>query len=163
VDLSRLFFIGDSAGAQLVEQYTTLITNPAYAALFPFSILPLKPKAIALNCGLYGIGQSVPLPGKFSYYFGETRTPEEDCQFPVEEYITKAFPPAYVMTSSDDFLRDAAKPLANLLEDRDVQVEYHLYAYPDGTRLGHVFNINQKTDIAKECTENEIQFFNSFL
>lgn len=163
VDLTRLFFIGDSAGAQLAEQYSTILTNPAYAALFSFSIPIIKPKAVALNCGLYGVGTSVPIPGQFNHYFGDTLAPEEERQFPVEEYITKDFPPAYVMTSSDDFLRDAAKPLADLLEADGVKVEYHLYANPDQSRLGHVFHVNQKLDIAKECTENELQFFKSFL
>lgn len=161
VDLDRLFLVGDSAGGQLAEQYATIVSNPSYAALFEFSVAPVKFKAIALNCSAFFIGQDEPIDKDFPFYYLKGTFLEE--QFPVENYITPDFPPAFVMTSSHDFLKEVAKPFATLLSDKGVSVEYHLYNYPDGSELEHVFHLDQKSKIARECNLAELTFFKNYL
>ncbi|MGX7149900.1 alpha/beta hydrolase [Enterococcus ureasiticus] len=163
IDLDQLFLIGDSAGGQLVEQYATMTSNLTYAQTFPFKLATVHFKAVAMNCGAYFIGQSGAINQEFPFYFGETVTPTLKSQFPVENYITAEFPPAFVATATQDFLKDIAPPLADLLKEKGIESEYHLYSNPDNSDLGHVFHLNQKTDIAKKCNDEEIAFFKRFL
>ena len=163
VDLDHLFLVGDSAGAQLAEQYATLTSNSTYAQNFSFTVATVHFKAVALNCGAYFIGQDTPINQDFSYYFGETITPTLEKQFPVEAYITANFPPAFVTTATHDFLKDLAQPLTDLLNEKGVKAHCQLYANPDYSELGHVFHLNQKSNIAKQCNDEEIAFFKDFL
>lgn len=161
IDLDQLFLVGDSAGGQLSEQYATIVSNPEYAALFDFEAAPIRFKAVALNCGVYFIGANAPVDQDFPFYIPDT--PITNQQFPVENHLTSAFPPAFVMTASHDFLREMAKPLADSLTDKGIEVDYHLYSNPDGSELGHVFHIDQKSLIAKECNLAELAFFKKHL
>lgn len=60
------------------------------------------------------------------------------------------FPPSYVMTSERDFLKDAARPMYELLISRGVHAEYHLYESKKN-ELWHVFHCNMNLQEAKEC------------
>ena len=56
LDTTRIFGVGDSAGAHLLGLYSCICTNPAYAARFAFSPPEgFAPKALALNCGVYDV------------------------------------------------------------------------------------------------------------
>ncbi|MEI5990904.1 hypothetical protein A5881_002409 [Enterococcus termitis] len=163
IDLEQLFLVGDSAGAQLAEQYATLTSNPTYAQKFPFKTAPIHFKAVALNCGAYFIGENSAINQDFPFYFGETITPTLKEQFPVENYITADFPPAFVATSTHDTLKALAQPMVDLLRSKGVETTYQLYANQDHSELGHVFHLNQKSDIAKQCNEEELAFFKDFI
>lgn len=49
LDKNNVFLVGDSAGGQMVEQYTAILTNPEYRKKFGYSLPDLKIKAVALN------------------------------------------------------------------------------------------------------------------
>lgn len=163
VDMDQLFLIGDSAGGQLAEQYATITSNPTYAQKFSFTIPAIRFKAIALNCGAFFIGQKDTITQDFPFYFGETMTQILKTQFPVEDYITADFPPTFVMTATHDFLKEVAQPLADLLKNTGIETTDHIYANPDNSELPHVFHLNQKSAMAKQCNEEEITFFRRFL
>lgn len=163
VDMDQLFLVGDSAGAQLTEQYATMVSNPAYAKQFDFAVAPVQLRAIALNCGVYFIGKQAAVNQDFPHYFGEKVSEATTAQFPVERFMTDKFPPAFIMTATHDFLKDMAKPLANILQTKNIPTDYHLYANFDDTELGHVFHLDQKSSIAKECNLATIEFFKKFL
>ena len=65
IDLDNIFFVGDSAGAQIASQYAAIVTNPEYARLFDLAVPAFKLKAVALNCGMYEKFHELdtPLPG----------------------------------------------------------------------------------------------------
>ncbi|WP_347401562.1 alpha/beta hydrolase [Candidatus Enterococcus ikei] len=163
VDLDQLFLIGDSAGAQLVEQYATLTSNSVYAQEFPFEIPAVHFKAVAMNCGAYFIDQNSAINQGFPFYFGKTVTPTLKRQFPVENYITAEFQPAFVVTATQDFLKDVAQPLADLLKEKRIESEYHHYENSDNSELGRVFHLNQRSDIAKLCNDEKHVFFKGVL
>ncbi|MHC5247298.1 alpha/beta hydrolase [Enterococcus sp. LJL90] len=163
LDMQQLFILGDSAGAQLVEQYTTFATNPEYAKLFNFAAAEVKPKAVALNCGVYFLGGQEPLTAQFPFYYGDEPTAAILQQFPIEPFINKNFPPAYIMSASHDFLKDLVQPLAAVLNAQGVTTETKIYENPDGSELGHVFHIDQKSAIAKLCNDDELTFFKEYL
>ena len=118
MDISNLFIAGDSAGAQLAFQYSTLYSNPKYAGLFNFCPpVDVNLKAIALNCGMYDIYQKMASLDKknrkdadlelvvlLKDYLGKDWEKYED-QLAVKKYVTDAFPPTRIMTAHYDFLR----------------------------------------------------------
>ena len=158
VDMDNLFIMSDSAGAQIAEQYLIFLTNPQYASLFDFKPANIHIKAAVLNCGCYFIGKNNPIEERGYFYFGETPDLTTLSHFPAEEYLTAEFPPAFVMTATDDFLKDRAMPLVELLKDLDVPVTFKEYQHPDGERIGHCFHLDQKSAIAKTCNLDELAF-----
>ncbi|MBP1039519.1 alpha/beta hydrolase [Vagococcus sp. BWB3-3] len=163
VDTERLFLVGDSAGGQLAEQYSTLTSNPDYANLMDFTVANVHFKAVGLNCGAYFIGQTDAINQDFPFYFGETISEQTAKQFPVESYITADFPPAFITTATHDFLKDVGEPLANIIRSKGVAADFHLYANPDGEELHHVFHLDQRNPIGKQCNEETLTFFRNFL
>ncbi|MFT4245114.1 MAG: alpha/beta hydrolase [Micrococcaceae bacterium] len=163
IDTDNLFFVGDSAGGQLAEQYMTILTNPDYAKLFEFKAPELEIKAAGLNCGAYFIGKDKPVNEDFSYYIGDEPTNEVKAQFPVEDYITFNFPPAFITTATDDFLNEFAKPLADILSSKGVTNKYKEYRSFDGKKLQHVFHLNLKTREAEVCNQEQADFFKKFV
>ena len=156
LDLHNVFFVGDSAGAQMASQYLAAATNPAYAALLVLEIPAFDLRACALNCGFY-----IPDPHQdhmlMKCYLQDPAQVNAE-EMDVVSHITSAFPPSFVMTSNGDFLRERAKPFADLLADRGVEAEYHDYS-PEDRELGHVFHCNMKEPYAKICNDEECAFF----
>ncbi len=163
IDLDHIFLVGDSAGAQLAEQYTTILTNPNYAALFPFSAPKIIPTAIGLNCGLYFIGKDQAINQDFPFYFGTTRSEHIQKQFPVENFIDHHFPPAFLTTASHDFLKDLAYPLSEHIIHCGGQSHYQCYQSWDLTELHHVFHLDLRNSIGIECNRDMIAFFKTFI
>ena len=91
------------------------------------------------------------------------------CYFdgPAEDYtdrmdiggsITKDFPPAFIMTSTGDFLQARAEPFAAVLAREGAEYELHVYGDMKN-RPGHVFHCNMKDPLAKRCNDDECAFF----
>ena len=166
LDASRVFAVGDSAGAHMLGLYACLCTDPAFAARF--GLRPpegLKLRAVALNCGVYALA-----PGKSPASTAALMrdvlpgggTAEELERISVLNHVTKSFPPAFIMTASGDFLADQAPPLVEKLQSLGVEAEYHYYG--DEQRvLGHVFHCNQRLPEATICNDEECAFFRRFL
>ena len=165
-DSRNIFAVGDSAGAHMLGLYSCLCTNPAYARTLPFSVPEgFRPKAVALNCGVYRMEKSKKtdltsllmadlLPGK--------GLEEELRAISVLEHVTPEFPPAFVMTAEGDFLADQALPFTEKLQALGVPAEYHYYGGPDNV-LGHVFHCNIRLADAQQCNREECEFFRRWL
>lgn len=166
LDAGRIFAVGDSAGAHTLGLYACLCTDPAYAARYAFRPPEgFAPRAVALNCGVYRMERSEKrdaaaalmrdvLPGG--------GTEEELESISVLDHVTPAFPPAFIMTASGDFLAEQAPPLVERLQSLGVEAEYHYYG--DEQRiLGHVFHCNQRLPEAARCNDDECGFFRRFL
>ncbi len=163
IDPDRLFLLGDSAGGQLTEQYATIVTNPKYAALFEFTVPNIQFKAVGLNCGHYFMGEDDTPQEAFDYYFEGVDPKNIAQQFPVEAHLTSAFPPTFLMTATDDFLKDLAPRLNERLVKLSIPTLYTCYAQDDGSPLGHVFHVDQKLAIGKQCNLDELAFFKQYL
>ena len=168
IDLKNLFLVGDSAGGQLAFQLLTMMTNEKYNAMFPFSPPEgIRFRACGLNCGCYfmPIFKNVP-PSKvgkiFEAYFPEDYVP---CipSLKTHKYITKAFPPAYVMTSRNDYLRMMAPPLHFLLRLKGVKSILKIYGQKSQKEIGHVFHLNCNLDLADRCNDDECAFFRAHM
>ena len=156
IDPNNIFFVGDSAGAQMASQYLTAATNSAYASLLGLEIPAFTVRACALNCGFY-----IADPHKdkmlLKCYLQDAAQVNAEAMN-IAANITADFPPSFVMTSNGDFLRERAKPFVDLLTTKGVEAEYHEYS-PTDKELGHVFHCNMKEPYAKICNDEECAFF----
>ena len=164
-DAGNIFAVGDSAGAHLLGLFCCLCTNEEYARSLPFKAPEgFKPKAVALNCGVYHMeAQKGGLTSILMKDFLPQKGTEEEMKaISVTEHLNSAFPPAFVMTAEGDFLKEAALPLVNQLKDLGVEAEYHYYGDKDHV-LGHVFHCNMKLEEAALCNKDECEFFRRFI
>jgi len=164
IDLSNIFMIGDSAGAQIASQYAVVATNPEYAMLFDIAVPEFQLKAVALNCGMYDNFHEIkgPMPGLLHNYFGKNPDMHGE-KIHVFKHITKDYPPAYVMAASKDFLLPYAKPMYDRLQELGVESIYTVYGSDDQDGLGHVFHIDIFSDVARLCTDDEAAFFRQYV
>lgn len=163
IDTSRLFFIGDSSGAQVASQYLTILTNPEYARLFPFAVPEdLQVRACVLNCGAYNAkGFLEKDPESPIHYYVPEMTDEVMKQMDVLPNITSAFPPAYISTATKDFLREEAAPMAELLKSRGVPCVMKVWGSETNPQQ-HVFQLDLRNETGAQCRDEEAKFLLSY-
>lgn len=162
ISKDKIFFVGDSAGANLVVNYTAALTNPFYANQYKFKIQnQIKPKAVALNCGLYDFGlekeESVNL--LYKAYLGKNRKKYANL-VKVMNFITKDFPKTFISSAPNDPLLCQVKPMADVLKKNEVPVITKIYGTKEDSNTTHVFQLNLRLEIAKNCNDDECEFFN---
>ena len=122
-----------------------------------------KPKAVALNCGLFDLTEDrnkqadivVDLLGDHW---------EECCDFlNVEDFLTKEFPPVFVMTGEYDFLKSQNQHMAETLEKLGLPHVFKHYGTQDNKEISHVFHVNMKLPLAHACNDAECEFFKGFI
>lgn len=153
LDTDRLFAVGDSAGAMGIMLYTCILTNPAYAAQFAFTPPEgLRIRGLALNCGLYSTASPLPTQDDL------LASPEQLPLLNAIGWVTEAFPPSYILTANEDFLREEPKSLIPVLERCGVPYRYQCCgdaAHP----LGHVFHCDIRSAAAIAVNDAECAFF----
>lgn len=164
LDPDRIILVGDSAGAQLASQYAAMTTNPEYAALFSFDIPEVNIRALGLNCGMYDLyaNAGYPRTGIHRDYLSNSLAPS-DPRLQVLRAISGNYPPAYIMTACNDFLRDCAEPMGRLLTERGVANTVKCYGTPEQKEIAHVFHVNIRLPEAKLCNDEECEFFREHL
>lgn len=162
MDLNNIFGVGDSAGAQIIGLYSAMITNKAYGDTYSFSYPEgLTIRALGMNCGKYDTLNDE-ASGFFKDLLPKKGTLEEKKMISVVEHITKDFPPCYILTANQDFLKDEPKSLIKALNDNGIEHEFKLYGSDDNP-LYHVFHCNIKSEDAKQANDDECQFFRKHL
>ena len=160
IDTDNIFTVGDSARAQLEHQCLTILTNPDFAKIFDFPVPSyFKVRACALNCGVYYM-----LANKFKRFsMTEDYFPDDFAkyteQLKVAKHMRPSFPPSFVMTAENDFLKIMAKPIYRKLKRLGVECELHVYGAKDRKDIGHVFHVNCKLEEAAKCNDDECAFF----
>lgn len=168
IDLNNVFTVGDSAGGQIEYQVLTMLTNPEYAALFPFEApKDFRVRGCGMNCGCYFVPFSRLLSPKmmgplFQAYFPEDYMPIVP-QLKAGKYITKDFPPAFVMTAQNDYLRMMAAPLHRLLKRKGVESVLKVYGTKQQKGIGHVFHLNCRSQLADQCNDEQCAFFRAHM
>lgn len=164
LDLSNLFFVGDSAGAHLATAYTAVQLNEAYANSFPGIKVDARfvPKGLLLNCGVFDMEVEWKKQGRALTPFltdllGEKPTIEAVKQMSPAQYITSGFPPVHLTTSNGDFLRKHSYRLKEVLEKKGVEVVFKEYGEKKKPQ-GHVFHLNLKNKVGQQCNEDQLQF-----
>ena len=163
LDPQRLFLVGDSAGAQIASQYAAIATNPAYGALFDFTVPDISIRALGLNCGLYDAAALA--AGKRVFiakdYLGKLSA--TDLRLQVLGHICADYPAAHITTACCDFLRENARPMAEFLRAKGIRVVLNCYGKDSDKQIGHVFHVNISLPEAKKCNDEQCKFFLSTL
>lgn len=163
LDKNNVFLVGDSAGGQMAEQYTTILTNPLYRKKFGYELPDLKFRAIALNSPATFMLDQGMIDGVTAAYFGQAvHDSEKMDQLNVEKYITQDFLPTFISTANRDFIHDCAVRLDGFLRARGVEVIQKSWGDERNPR-GHVFLINQKDELARDANDQEMEFFRQHL
>ncbi len=168
IDLNNVFTVGDSAGGQIQYQVLTMLTNPAYAAQFSFDVpKDFRVNACGMNCGCYFIPLSrfvTPqrMGALFQAYFPEDYMPLVP-QLKAKKYITADYPPAFVMTAQNDYLKMMAAPLHRILKRKGVESILKIYGTKAQKDIGHVFHLNCRSQLADQCNDEQCAFFRAHL
>jgi len=159
LDPDRIILLGDSAGAQMTSQYAAMVTNPEYGKLFKLKPVKVKIRAVGLFCGLYDLSQRAKLPRKGMYkdYLGKIAA--DDPRFRCLESVTGDFPPAFIATGTQDFLRSEAEPMHHFLREKGVETQLKCYGREDDEKVGHVFHVNILLPEAVQCNDDAAEFF----
>lgn len=161
IDMERLYMVGDSAGAQLVSQYSVYATNENYRALFPSleGVAAPVPAKIALNCGVYVIGEGTDPCAQ--WYLPEVLSDNE--QHSVTDILscmTEDFPETFLMLSVNDGLKGCTDIMRKRLEELSVPHIYREYGQSDPAD-GHVFHVNIISPEAVKCNNEQAEFFHA--
>lgn len=144
VDPTRIVLAGDSAGAQLVSQLATMITNDGYASEVGVepTLTPDRVRGVILNCGVYDVKGIPDIPGIFGWgfrvalwaYIGTkdwSNTPG-DKQMSTIDDVTGDFPTTWISGGNGDALTATqSKPMAEQL--KKVGVDVTELFFPDDT------------------------------
>ena len=167
-DIKNVFAVGDSAGAHTLELFCALCTNKAYRELVGCNPpLNFVPKAVALNCGVHIVTVSDQPKDKFSTelmadYLENKGTEEELRKVNVMYWITPDFPPAFLMTAKDDFLKFQIPKIVGSLLAQNVSHTLRFYADP-AEKLGHVFHLDIRLDKRIGSNDEECRFFREYM
>lgn len=167
-DTKNIFAVGDSAGAHMLSIYTAICTNKTYAKQFPISTPSgFIPSGIALNCGAYNIevkkdGEPDLTTQLMADFLPKKGTKKEISMISPLKYVTKSFPPTFIMTSQFDFLRNDAPLMMQKLSEKNVPFIYRFFV-DKNVELGHVFHCNMKLDSAHICNKEECDFFKTLV
>ncbi len=163
LDTNNLFAVGDSAGAQLLALACALCINSDYASTYPFSApTGFVPRAIALNCGVYDlVSARTAFSGAarlITEVLGHPATDAELRAISPVSHLEAGFPPCYIMTANDDFLKEQPAPFIRALDERHIPYEYHCFG-DDANRLGHVFHLDIRNPQAIAVNDAQCAFF----
>lgn len=165
-DMDRFFMIGDSAGAQLTANYCIIAANEAYRKQLNFFTYDRLPAAVCLNCGSYVtdmLDDTI-----YQWYMknedGLYAMPEKQRALYHQQldYLTKDFPPAYLMYSVNDDLRNHTLQMNERLNE--CGAVHVLKAFgQENPESGHVFHINLYNPEGRICNEEECAWFQTHM
>ena len=167
MDKDHIFAVGDSARGHILSLFCILCTNPEYAAKFDFRTPQgFVPKAVALNCGVYDLELAIQGASNTKSLMKDilpNRGTKEEFHFvsPIN-HVAEKFPPCFIMTANEDFLRTQPEPLMKKLDQLSVPYKYKMYG-DEKNVLGHVFHLDMRNDIGKQCNDEHCEWFRGFM
>ena len=169
-DLERLYFAGDSAGAQIAAQYVAIQTNANYADQIGMKqmVNAKQIRGVLLYCGPYNIQYLTHMSdhkviafllNKVGWaYIGERNWVESETArlaSPID-YVTESFPPAFITDGREMSFHEHGEQLVERLQHLRVEVEYRFYDAP----LPHEYQFMMHTPEAEETLFTTIHFLN---
>jgi acetyl esterase len=166
---ARIFFAGDSAGAQIAAQLALLVSSGEHAAAVGIqpAITRRQLAGAVLFCGVHD-PRSLSAEGSFGgfvrttgwAYFG-TRDFQRDPraqQASIVRGITREFPPIFISAGNADPLGPQSRLLAEAATMRGVPVDSLFFADDYRPPLGHEYQFNLDTDAGREALDRMIAF-----
>lgn len=174
VDTSRIVLAGDSAGAQLASQMTTLTVNPEYANLM--GIQPALQEsdlaATILHCGVYDLRAMADLSGIVAWGFktslwAYTGTKDWSATYAgatmsTIDFVTEDFPPTFISGGNGDGLTWLQSvPYSNRLKDAGVPVTELFWPATHEPELPHEYQFHLNFDEAREARDRTFDFLST--
>ena len=159
IDLSNVFIVGDSAGAQLASQYAVICSNPEYSDIMGVRPPEFTLRAVGLNCGIYDLVTLYKVFPALSCYFSKEPEKLGEMLYPTN-YIDSRYPPAFVLSAPGDFLLKCCEPMAELINEQGGTAKCRIYGTKESK---HVFHLALNDEHAKKANGDEIEFFKEFI
>ncbi|MFE4196003.1 alpha/beta hydrolase [Paenarthrobacter sp. NPDC056912] len=171
VDASRIVLAGDSAGAQLASQLTTLTVNPEYANLM--GIRPALQKedlaATILHCGVYDLRAMADLSGIVAWGFktslwAYTGTKDWSATYAgatmsTIDFVTADFPPTFISGGNGDGLTWLQSvPYSTRLKEAGVPVTELFWPANHVPELPHEYQFHLNFAEAQEARDKTFDF-----
>ncbi len=169
VDPSLIVLAGDSAGSQIAAQLSIITTDPGYAA--QIGIAPtLKPSQLAgviLASGAYSL-EGLDLNGSMGWFmrtvlwaYSGVRDFMDDPRFrllSVTQYVTAAFPPAFITSGNGDPLAPQAVAFAAALQKLGVRSESLFFPDDYSPALPHEYQFDLDDSAGAEALQRMLTF-----
>ena len=164
LDMDHVFLVGDSAGGHLAGLYTSICTNPEYAAQYKFQVPNcFVPNAVAFNCAAFVlVGQEVLGALQDSDIQKDMLPEDEKAAERVPEFVTDAFPPVFLMTCEGDFCKPQAPLMEEVLKKHHIPYIYKIYGEEEKP-LYHVFHVTIQEPMGQFCNDEECAFFKTIM
>lgn len=164
MDLDNVFAVGDSAGGHILALFSAMCTNPEFASKFDFAPpVDFVPKAIALNCAVLDMDAAQTGMSGTTMKLMKDVLPKNKMEEYLRlanpiSYVTENFPPCFIMTCNEDFLREQPETFKKKLDACGVPYVYKFYGDEDN-KLGHVFHLDMRNETGKLCNDEECAYF----
>ncbi|MCU4414066.1 alpha/beta hydrolase [Acinetobacter sp. WU_MDCI_Axc73] len=174
IDLSRIFFSGDSAGANITSSYIAALnaTKMSEQLNLKASISAQSVRGLVLHSGVYDLKtlyHSSAKAGKIvswgaqsviAQYSGYSRPTDQQLDLmSAYPWITAQFPPVYISATDQDILTQTqTKPFVKKLKNLGVVVSSKIYGKDYAENINHDFNFNMRFKASHEVFDQSIQF-----
>lgn len=167
MDRENIFAVGDSAGGHILALYCAMCANPEFAAKFDFK--PTEgtlPKAIGLNCAVLDLDVAKEGMAGSTMKLMKDVLPKDKMEEYLQlanpiAYVNEKFPPCYIMTANEDFLRSQPETFTKKLDEFGIPYTYKMYG-SEFDKLGHVFHLDMRNEVGKLCNDEQCAYFKSF-
>lgn len=172
VNPTAIVLAGDSAGSQIAAQVANITTSAEYASAMGMrpTLVPGQLAGVLLYCGAYDMSM-VNWDGRFGgflktimwAYTGieDVRENHDFDTASVLNYVTPAFPPAFISAGNADPLAPQSHALAEKLQGLGNRVEAHFFAADDPAQLGHEYQAHLDKPEARAVLERSVEFVRS--
>ncbi|MDT8974912.1 alpha/beta hydrolase [Paenibacillus sp. chi10] len=175
IDTNRLFFAGDSAGAQIASNYTAIQTNSDLARQMGMEqAVPRDTiKGMLLYCGPFDLqlfhSTKYSLPVQFFLnqvawsYIGEKNWHEvEKVKLAsVVNFVTKDYPPTFITDGNKNSFEEHGRELAARLEAVNVPV-HSLFFVQNEAITEHEFQFKLDTESGMKALEQSLSFLRQY-
>lgn len=168
LDTNNVFMVGDSAGGHYASLYSCLCINKEYSKRLNIEVPNnFKPNAVALNCGIYDPMASIETDPERTAYTNDLMG--ENWESKCNEYINTLaimnsdFPPAFVMSATNDFLQGQVAPMDKKLTELSVPHIAKIFGEKGDETMYHVFHVNMNHPKAAPVNKEEVDFFNKYI
>ncbi|MDN3427169.1 alpha/beta hydrolase [Microbacterium sp. APC 3898] len=171
IDMDRLYFAGDSAGAQIISQFVNIQVEEEYSNLIGIegSVSPDQIAGVLLFCGPYDVSKFGDLSDSFLInflfdrvgwaYIGERDWGSSDQvkQASVIDHVSAHFPPTFITDGNTGSFEEQGLELADKLNKNDVEIVDVFYSQEEA-ELGHEYQFIMDAPQAENTFNQLIEF-----
>ena len=167
-DMNNIFLAGDSAGGHFSCVTTAVNMNKEYQKDFGVEYCGFDFKAVAAICPAVDLlSPNLVMNINVPILLGDKPRKSPFRKYlDVAQIISKDFPPFYVNTAKNDFLKKQCYKLKDLLSKYEIEYFFHDFSEKEynPSELTHVFNVVNPFSVHGDLSNTEIaNFFKSYI